>query len=142
MDKFNFQPLDPILYKAKDGTEKWLLRVFSHYGESDKGHKRVYTTTGWFSVEDYDVIPFNDETRHLLGTKDPAPKYMGWKPEPGELVAVRDHEGEEWKARVFVKSNVPRVEKVFICRKEVPGLELEPWRYCEPARAHFKIPEA
>jgi hypothetical protein len=141
MDKFNFQPLDPILYKAKDGTEKWLLRVFSHYGESDKGHKRVYTTTGWFSVEDYDVIPFNDETRHLLGTKDPAPKHLGWEPEPGDLVAVRNKESDRWKARVFVRIN-EQEERAFMCDDEVANLSSHGWKFCEPARDHFKIPEA
>ena len=137
MNKFNFQPLDPILFRHKDGSEPWALRIFSHYGESGKRQKRIYTACGWISAASFDIIPFNDETRHLLGTKDTAPKFLIWEPEPGDFVAVRDNEEESWRGRVFIRKD----GQFFQCRRE-KGLETENWIYCAPARSIFKIPEA
>ena len=61
------QPFDKVIVKGPDS--KWVCGTFSHY---DKEKFMPYICIGWF----YDIcIPYNDDTKHLLGTTDEAPEY-------------------------------------------------------------------
>ena len=61
------QPFDKVIVKGSDF--KWVCGIFSHY---DKTKFMPYICIGWF----YKVcIPYNDDTKHLIGTKDEAPEY-------------------------------------------------------------------
>lgn len=82
------------------------------------------------------IIPYagND---HLLGTTEsPGPK---WEPKPGELVAVRDSENEEWKARVFLHRDSDN--GIFECGCEIGLAITTRWKLCEPLRKHFNVPD-
>ena len=82
------------------------------------------------------IIPYSGN-EHLLGTTDsPTPK---WVPKPGELVAVRDSENEEWKARVFLRRDSDN--GIFECGSEMGLAITTRWKLCEPLRKHFTIPE-
>ena len=66
-DPKTLKPFDKVIVKGSD--LKWICGIFSHY---DKTKSMPYICIGWF----YDVcIPYNDDTKHLLGTTDEAPEY-------------------------------------------------------------------
>ena len=69
-DKFDPKTLKPFDKVIVKGSElKWVCGIFSHY---DKTKSMPYICIGWF----YDVcIPYNDDTKHLVGTTDEAPEY-------------------------------------------------------------------
>ena len=67
-DPKTLKPFDKVLARCSD--YKWVCDMFSHYDKS----KRVmpYLCVGGF----YEIcIPYNDETKHLVGTTDEAPEY-------------------------------------------------------------------
>ena len=66
-DPKTLQPFDKVIVKGPDS--KWVCGIFSHY---DKEKFMPYICVGWF----YDIcIPYNDDTKHLLGTNNEAPDY-------------------------------------------------------------------
>ena len=71
-DPKTLQPFDKVLVSA--GGE-WQCDLFSHMLSGDIFNKRC------IGVGDMNVvIPYNDETKHLVGTKDEAPDYYKyWK---------------------------------------------------------------
>ena len=67
-DPKTLNPFDKVIARCSDF--KWVCDMFSHYDKS----KCVmpYVCVGGF----YEVcIPYNDETKHLVGTTDEAPEY-------------------------------------------------------------------
>lgn len=75
-EKFNpktLQPFDKVIAKCNDF--KWVCEMFSHYDTSKS--IMPYVCVGGF----YDVcIPYNEDTKHLVGTKEEAPDfYKYWK---------------------------------------------------------------
>lgn len=65
--KFNpktLKPFDRILVRDYKGTS-WVCGLFSCFM-----HEKIMTTVGW----NYG-IPYNDKTKHLIGTTDEAPIY-------------------------------------------------------------------
>ena len=70
-DPKTLQPFDKVL--AKDGfSSKWTCSFFSHM-DNDVSFP-VYCSGGYFKV----CIPFNEETKHLVGTSDDCPDYYNW----------------------------------------------------------------
>ena len=73
-DPKTLQPFDKVLVRD-DYKEHWLCRFFSHI--VDGIHIYKYTTIG--STYKY-CIPYNDDTKHLVGTTDEAPEfYRYWE---------------------------------------------------------------
>lgn len=65
------QPFDKVL--AKDGfSSKWTCSFFSHM-DNDVSFP-VYCSGGYFKV----CIPYNEETKHLVGKTDDCPEYYKW----------------------------------------------------------------
>ena len=67
-DPKTLNPFDKVIARCSDF--KWVCDMFSHYDKS----KCVmpYVCVGGF----YEVcIPYNDDTRHLIGTTEEAPEY-------------------------------------------------------------------
>ena len=70
-DPMTLQPFDKVL--AKDGfSSKWTCTFFSHM-DNDVSFP-VYCSGGYFKV----CIPYNEETKHLVGTSDDCPEYYKW----------------------------------------------------------------
>ena len=66
-DPKTLKPFDKVIVKGPDS--KWVCGIFSRY---DKEKFMPYICIGWF----YDIcIPYNDDTKHLLGTTNEAPEY-------------------------------------------------------------------
>lgn len=70
-DLKTLHPFDKVL--AKDGfSSKWTCSFFSHM-DNDVSFP-VYCSGGYFKV----CIPYNEETKHLVGTSDDCPEYYKW----------------------------------------------------------------
>ena len=70
-DPKTLQPFDKVL--AKDGfSSKWTCSFFSHM-DNDASFP-IYCSGGYFKV----CIPYNEETKHLVGTSDDCPEYYKW----------------------------------------------------------------
>lgn len=70
-DPKTLQPFDRVL--AKDGfSSEWTCTFFSHMANDVS--LPVYCSSGYFKV----CIPYNGETKHLLGTKEDCPEYYKW----------------------------------------------------------------
>ena len=73
-DKFDpktLKPFDKVLVSDEEGKYEWTCKFFSHYRDYELNKYR-YTTTA--NVYKY-CIPYNDDTKYLVGTKDEAPEY-------------------------------------------------------------------
>ena len=73
-DPKNLQPFDKVL--ARDGQNyRWRCTFYSHEREEECTFK--YETTD--SIHKY-CIPYNEDTKHLVGTAEEAPEYYRyWK---------------------------------------------------------------
>lgn len=70
-DPKTLKPFDKVL--AKGGfSSKWTCSFFSHM-DNDVSFP-VYCSGGYFKV----CIPYNEETKHLIGTSDDCPEYYKW----------------------------------------------------------------
>ena len=68
-DPKTLQPFDKVLvYDIYDICEGWACSIFSHIRESEYPYS---TSSGSFKL----CIPYNDDTKHLVGTTDEAPEY-------------------------------------------------------------------
>ena len=68
-DPKTLKPFDKVLvYDIYDICEGWACAFFSHIRESEYPYS---TSSGSFKV----CIPYNNDTKHLLGTKEEAPEY-------------------------------------------------------------------
>ena len=65
-------PFDKILVRDSDEC-RWRCGFYSHTIENDKSSFK-YVATG-SSLGNVCCIPYNDNTKHLVGTKDEAPEY-------------------------------------------------------------------
>ena len=70
-DPKTLKPFDRVLVSDEEGKYEWTCKFFSHYRDC-KLNKYRYTTTA--NVYKY-CIPYNDDTKHLVGTTDEAPEY-------------------------------------------------------------------
>lgn len=74
-DKFDpntLKPFDRVL-AASMADGRWVCDFFSHIGESIRDSGRLYVGTGFGAYDR--MIPYNDETKHLVGTTEEAPEY-------------------------------------------------------------------
>ena len=71
-DPKTLHPYDKVL--AKDGfSSKWTCSFFSHMDNNEVSFP-VYCSGGYFKV----CIPYNEETKHLVGTKEDCPEFYKW----------------------------------------------------------------
>ena len=74
-DPMTLKPFDKVLIKSEDDTT-WVATLFSH---AIKFHDKVTGNDYLESVTAYCTssycIPYNDETKHLVGTTEEAPEY-------------------------------------------------------------------
>ena len=73
--KFNvntFQPFDKVLVRDFL-SDNWMADFFEKIEENDVHYNVTCITTKWIQC-----IPYNEETKHLIGTKDDCPEYYKW----------------------------------------------------------------
>ena len=67
-DPKTLKPFDKVLARVDSGCY-WYIEFFSHYKKNDMYPYKC-------SVSNYQFcIPYNDETKHLIGTSEEAPEY-------------------------------------------------------------------
>ena len=134
-----FKRFDEVLYKNVLTREWSVGYYYGNYQEDKSSH--VVLVKSAMPYNEGEVIPFNEETKHFLGTTKP---YIPWKPERGKMIAVRDCEDDEWSARVFIRFD--SLNKTYVT---VPyGMSYkrylndtsseERWNYAEPFSKHFE----
>ena len=69
-DPKTLQPFDKVLARTTENST-WRGTLLSYYNKDDRVSYPCVTVGYVFSV----CIPYNDETKHLLGTSDEAPEY-------------------------------------------------------------------
>lgn len=73
-DVSSLQPFDKVLVRD-NGVSKWRINFFSHIDKEEYDYPFVCLRATWSQC-----IPYNDETKHLLDTSEPAPEfYVTWK---------------------------------------------------------------
>ena len=70
-DPKTLQPFDKVLVRDND-DEKWDCDLFSYY-DGDQSYPYVFVSRPWSHC-----IPYNDETKHLVGTTGNCPEYYKW----------------------------------------------------------------
>ena len=70
-DPKTLQPFDKVLVRDPS-NRRWRCAIFSHVRKAYKEYTFKYVTTA--CIYEF-CIPYNDETKHLVGTKDEAPEY-------------------------------------------------------------------
>ena len=71
-DPNTLKPFDKVLAASMvDG--RWVCDFFSHIGESIRDSGRLYVGTGFGAYDR--MIPYNEDTKHLVGTTEEAPEY-------------------------------------------------------------------
>ena len=76
-DKFNpktLKPFDKVI--ARDSNDKWICNIFS-YIEQEEEEIYHYTCYPYVCINaGYKYcVPYNDDTKHLIGTREEAPEY-------------------------------------------------------------------
>ena len=69
-DPKTLKPFDKVLARDTENST-WRGTLFSHYNKNNGIFYPFITVGGAFGL----CIPYNDETKHLLGTSDEAPEY-------------------------------------------------------------------
>lgn len=70
-DPKTLQPFDEVLGRDASG-ENWRADIFSHFFDGGKFPVcTIYSEWRW-------GIPYNENTKHLLGTSNEAPEYYRW----------------------------------------------------------------
>ena len=73
-DPKTLQPFDKVLVRDADCYyDEWSAAWFSHMVHGDKTNTVICDGVYWNQV-----IPYNEETKHLLGTTDDCPKFYKW----------------------------------------------------------------
>ena len=71
-DENTLKPFDKVL--ARDYlNDNWMADFFEKIEENDIHYNVTCVTCKWVQC-----IPYNEETRHLLGTKEDCPEYYRW----------------------------------------------------------------
>ena len=71
-DPKTLKAFDRVLAASRvDG--RWACDFFSYIGESIRDSGRLYVGTGFGAYDR--MIPYNEDTKHLVGTTDEAPEY-------------------------------------------------------------------
>jgi hypothetical protein len=125
MKKFN--TFDYILVRDS-AYDDWTADFYDRPCNSSEEHR---TTSGRF-VKDFNILPYNEETKHLHGTVG---EFIEWKPRKGEPILVRDIDDDLWTLRIFLEMQNER----FLCTAEPEALyHALSWKQAKPYINPFK----
>lgn len=71
-DSNTLQPFDKVLVRDFL-SDNWMADFFEKIEENDVHYNVTCVTTHWIQC-----IPYNEETKHLLGTREDCPNYYKW----------------------------------------------------------------
>lgn len=93
MRKFN--AFDPVLVRTSSDA-KWHADFYDQLTYDGERHQCMTNVL----VKDENILPYNEETKHLHNTVG---EFVKWKPKKGEPVLVRDSDNESWTLRIFLR---------------------------------------
>ena len=70
-DPNTLKPFDKVLMRDNQGSIFWRCALFSHKREKERTPYKYAATYGSYKF----CIPYNEETKHLVGTTEEAPEY-------------------------------------------------------------------
>ena len=71
-DPNTLQPFDKVLVRDFL-SDNWMADFFEKIDESNVNYNVACVTSHWIQC-----IPYNDETKHILGTTEDSPEYYKW----------------------------------------------------------------
>ena len=89
-----FSAFEPVLVRISDNA-KWHADFYDQLTANDERHQCMTNVL----VKDENILPYNEETKHLHGTVG---EYIKWIPKKGEPILVRDTNNERWAIRIFM----------------------------------------
>ena len=92
MQKFN--PFDRVLVR-QSANHSWSADMYDRFIEMFDQHVVISGA----SVEDTNILPFNEETKYLHNTVG---EFTKWEPEKGEPILVKDINDDHWTIRIFL----------------------------------------
>ena len=92
-----FSAFDLVLIRISSDAS-WHADFYDHLTDDGKKHKCI---NGPF-IKDENILPYNEETKHLHGTVG---EFTKWIPKKGEPILVRDYDNQKWTLRVFLEMN-------------------------------------
>jgi hypothetical protein len=90
-----FSVFEPILIRMHS-TDVWSADFYDRPHINNEEH---WTITGSL-IEDADILPYNEETKHLHNTVG---EFTKWKPKKGEPILVKDGHDVTWTLRIFLR---------------------------------------
>ena len=125
MQKFN--AFDPVLIRDNE-YDCWAADFYDRPHINNEEH---WTITGSI-IADKNILPYNEETKHLHNTVG---EFVKWKPKKGEPILVRDNDEENWVIRIFLEMH----SDCFVCTPEF-GTTRSPyvWVQAKPYTNPFK----
>ena len=124
-----FTAFEPILIRCSS-MEKWSADFYDRFNSEYDEH---CTITGTL-VRDDNILPYNEETKHLHNTVG---EFVKWKPKKGEPILVRDDCDVTWTLRIFLRMRDDR----FICTCDPSVTDLSSgtaWDQAKPYINPFK----
>lgn len=101
-----FSAFDPILIRNNE-YDYWTADFYDRPHINNEEH---WTITGSI-IADKNILPYDEETKHLHGTVG---EFVKWKPKKGEPILVRDNDNESWTLRIFLRIH----SDCFVCTHE------------------------
>ena len=89
-----FSVFEPVLIRNTK-YDRWTADFYDYPSDNSEEH---WTIAGSL-VSDSDILPYNEETRHLHNNVG---EFVKWKPKKGEPVLVKDDDSVTWAIRIFV----------------------------------------
>lgn len=100
-NQFEFKPFDQVLVRDMD-AEKWYPAIYRYHNKYNPEIPHVCDGVGWTQC-----IPYNEETKHLLGTSNPyEPKQKEIRYEVtfgfGDDLTVKSYTEEEFRRFITI----------------------------------------
>ena len=129
--KFCFKTFERVLVRNTNVSFRanWIPNIYLYTSEGMHRFLRGPDT----HETHCEVLPY-EGNEYLVGTNGFAT--TPWKPKEGELVAVSDDK-EHWYSDVFIRE----ADGLFSARHCPQSTVYNLWKYCEPLRNHFNVPE-
>ena len=124
-----FSVFEPVLIRMSK-YDRWTADFYDYPDDNGTEHR---TLTGSV-IKDSDILPYNEETKHLHNTVG---EFTKWEPKKGEPILVRDDCDVTWTLRIFLRMQGDR----FVCTCDPSVTDLTSgtaWDQAKPYTNPFK----
>ena len=90
-----FTVFEPVLIRTSK-YDRWTADFYDYPSDNSAEH---WTVAGSL-VSDSNILPYNEETKHLHNTVG---EFTKWVPKKGEPILVKDSINETWVIRIFLE---------------------------------------